>query len=36
VLWRQLGGTRWRLVFRYRQYAMLARGLLSRCTIDGS
>jgi len=36
VLWRQLGGTQWRIVFRRRQYAMLARGLLARCTLDGS
>jgi len=36
VLWRQLGGTQLRLLFRRRQYAMLARGLLARCTLDGS
>jgi len=36
VLWRQLGGSPWRLMFRRRQYAMLARGLLTRCTLDGS
>lgn len=36
VLWRQLGGSQWRLLFRRRQYAMLARGLLARCTLDGS
>ncbi|MGA9332989.1 MAG: high frequency lysogenization protein HflD [Rudaea sp.] len=35
VLWRQLGGSHWRLLFRRRQYAMLARGLLARCTLDG-
>jgi len=35
VLWRQLGGGQWRLLFRHRQYAMLARGLLTRCTLDG-
>ena len=34
VLWRQLGGSQWRLLFRHRQYAMLARGLLARCTLD--
>lgn len=34
VLWRQLGGSHWRLLFRHRQYAMLARGLLARCTLD--
>jgi high frequency lysogenization protein len=33
VLWRQVGGSRWRLVFRQRQYSMLARGLLARCTL---
>jgi high frequency lysogenization protein len=26
VLWHQLGGTQWRLLFRRRQYAMMARG----------
>ena len=36
VLWRQLGGTQWRLLFRRKQYSMLARGLLARCTLDGS
>ncbi|HZP67828.1 MAG TPA: high frequency lysogenization protein HflD [Rudaea sp.] len=36
VLWRQLGGTQWRLLFRRKQYAMLARGLLARCMLDGS
>jgi high frequency lysogenization protein len=36
VLWRQLGGSQIRLLFRRRQYAMLARGLLARCTLDGS
>jgi high frequency lysogenization protein len=36
VLWRQLQGSQWRLLFRRRQYAMLARGLLARCTLDGS
>jgi high frequency lysogenization protein len=36
VLWRQLDGSQLRLVFRRRQYAMLARGLLARCTLDGS
>jgi high frequency lysogenization protein len=35
-LWRQLGGSQWRLLFRHRQYAMLARGLLTRCTLDGA
>lgn len=36
VLWRQLGGTQWRLLFRRKQYGMLARGLLARCMLDGS
>jgi high frequency lysogenization protein len=36
VLWRQLGGSQLRLLFRRRQYAMLARGLLARCTLDGT
>ena len=36
VLWRQLGGSQLRLIFRRRQYTMLARGLLARCTLDGS
>lgn len=35
VLWRQLGGSQLRLVFRRKQYAMLARGLLARCTLGG-
>jgi high frequency lysogenization protein len=33
VLWRQLGGNHWLLILRRRQYGMLARGLLARCTI---
>ena len=36
VLWRQLGGSQLRLLFRRRQYTMLARGLLARCTLDGT
>ena len=36
VLWRQVGGTRWRLIFRQRQYTMLARGLLAQCTLGGA
>ncbi|MBS0589525.1 MAG: high frequency lysogenization protein HflD [Proteobacteria bacterium] len=36
VLWRQVGGTRWRLIFRQRQYSMLARGLLAQCTLGGA
>jgi high frequency lysogenization protein len=35
VLWRQVGGSQWRLLFRRRQYAMLARGLLAQCTLSG-
>ena len=35
VLWRQLGGSQLRLLFRRRQYAMLARGLLAQCTLSG-
>jgi high frequency lysogenization protein len=35
VLWRQLGGSPWRLLFHQRQYAMLARGLLAACAIEG-
>ncbi|MEP6485470.1 MAG: high frequency lysogenization protein HflD [Rudaea sp.] len=34
VLWRQLGGSPWRMVFRQREYAMLARGLCAGCTLD--
>ena len=34
VLWRQVGGTRWRMLLRRGEYAMLARGLLARCTLD--
>lgn len=34
VLWRQVGGSQLRLLFRRREYAMLARGLLARCTLD--
>jgi high frequency lysogenization protein len=35
VLWRQLGGNQLSLIFRRRQYAMLARGLLAACAIEG-
>lgn len=35
VLWRQLGGSHWRLLLRRRQYAMLARGMLARSTLGG-
>lgn len=34
VLWRQVGGSQWRLLFRRSEYAMLARGLLTRSTLD--
>lgn len=34
VLWRQVGGGQIRLLLRRRQYAMLARGLLARSTLD--
>lgn len=34
VLWRQVGGSQLRLLFRRRQYAMLARGLMTRSTLD--
>jgi high frequency lysogenization protein len=35
VLWRQLGGRRWHLLLRPRRETMLARGMLTRCTLDG-
>jgi high frequency lysogenization protein len=34
MLWRQVGGSQWRLLLRRSEYAMLARGLLARCTLD--
>jgi len=34
VLWQQVGGGQLRLLLRRREYAMLARGLLSRATLD--
>jgi high frequency lysogenization protein len=34
VLWRQVGGSQIRLLLRRREYTMLARGLLSRSTLD--
>lgn len=34
VLWRQVGGSQWRLLVRRKEYAMLARGLLARCMLD--
>lgn len=36
VLWRQLGGSQWRLIFRRKQYSMMARGLLAQCTLGGA
>ena len=36
VLWRQLGGSQWRLIFRHKQYSMMARGLLAQCTLSGT
>ena len=36
VLWQQLGGSQWRLLFRRRQYSMMARGLLAQCTLIGA
>lgn len=34
VLWRQLGGRRWHLMLRRRQIILVARGLLSRLTLE--
>lgn len=34
VLWRQVGGSQIRLLLRRREYAMLARGMLARDTLD--
>jgi high frequency lysogenization protein len=34
VLWRQVGGSQLRLLLRRREYAMLARGMLTRSTLD--
>ena len=34
VLWRQVGGSQLRLLLRRQQYAMMARGLLSRSMLD--
>ncbi|MEO6689352.1 MAG: high frequency lysogenization protein HflD [Dokdonella sp.] len=34
VLWRQVGGSQIRLLLRRREYAMLARGMLARSTLD--
>lgn len=34
VLWRQVGGRQWQLLLYRRQCSMIARGLLSRATLD--
>jgi high frequency lysogenization protein len=34
VLWRQVGGRQWQLLLQRKQYAMLARGLLTGATLD--
>lgn len=34
VLWHQIGGRQWHLLLRRRQWMMLARGLLTRATLD--
>ncbi|GAB3041543.1 MULTISPECIES: high frequency lysogenization protein HflD [Oleiagrimonas] len=34
VLWRQIGGRQWQLIFKRKQAAMLARGLLTGATLD--
>ncbi|HEX7341706.1 MAG TPA: high frequency lysogenization protein HflD [Rhodanobacteraceae bacterium] len=34
VLWHQIGGRQWQLIFNRNQYCMLARGLLTRATLD--
>ncbi len=36
VLWRQLGGSQWQLLFKRSQIVMLARGMLSRAKLDGA
>ena len=36
VLWRQLGGSQWQLLFKRGQVVMLARGMLSRAKLDGA
>lgn len=35
VLWRQVGGSQWQLLFKRSQAVMLARGLLTRSRLDG-
>lgn len=34
VLWHQIGGRQWQLILRRHQWSMLARGLLTRATLD--
>jgi high frequency lysogenization protein len=34
VLWHQIGGRQWQLLFKRKQWSMLARGLLTRATLD--
>lgn len=34
VLWHQVGGRQWQLLLRRNQWSMLARGLLTRATLD--
>lgn len=34
VLWHQIGGRQWHLLFQRHQWTMLARGLLTRATLD--
>lgn len=34
VLWHQIGGRQWQLIVRRNQWSMLARGLLTRATLD--
>ncbi|HET7269170.1 MAG TPA: high frequency lysogenization protein HflD [Oleiagrimonas sp.] len=34
VLWHQIGGRQWQLILRRNQWSMLARGLLTRATLD--
>lgn len=34
VLWHQIGGRQWQLLLRRNQWSMLARGLLTRATLD--
>lgn len=34
VLWHQIGGRQWQLLLKRKQWAMLARGLLTRATLD--